>query len=1211
VYIPEVHGEYVDLLVAALGVDPRRWRRKTGDRSSPRNIALTGHYGSGKSSVLLEVERRLGERAINVALSSLGTDASPRGRVDSSDGSPGPPALTNLIQKEIVKQLLYRRAPHRMRGSRYQRTDSFRWWSASGWGLALGALLVVVGALAGLVHAIDQAFPGKIAEHHHWVGWLVLCLFGVGLAGAAVAAQRTFYDRFLVTNLSAGPAAVTLSAKENSYFDEYLDEIVYFFQRSKVAVVIFEDLDRFKDPHIFEALRELNTVLNNAEQIKTRPVRFVYGIRDSVFEQLGEVFDLAGDTPYIGHQKSASWDVAASANRTKFFDLVIPMVPFISHRTSRDLLRSEFAGVEPRPSDQVLDLAASYLTDMRVIKNIRNEYVIYAKRILPPLGLEGLLPDQLFAMTAYKNEHMEDYERVREGRSGIDRLFEMAARLLREQAENADAGVAVARSSIGESETAVLDADAFGLRLNAVMEILSGGLLPQATYRVGSATYSSSQAGEPALWKEIGDGADLRLVVQRPGAVPIDVTYSREQLEILLSIRLDGELWSAEIRTRRQNEMEAAIAVRDSITHMTVPTLLQRQDLTLVFDGEHRSLREVAEAVLPSRLAVALVRAGFIDENYNLYVTSFTGVAISPSAMNFILRVVQRDDPDPYYHFSSPNDVQRVIDEEGERLLSGRAVLNIEVFDFLLANDPPKLSVILRRIAGSGSDEEGFLDLYLHEGARSESLVRLLAASWPGIFVFLAASDAREDDKLKFVDAALEAITSAVSYVIDTDARSLIESSASRLRVFTQPISDDRATAIALLLGANSMNLHDLASVAEPLRTQVVDKGLYTMTAANLQFAAGEDGLALDELRINPAVYRHVLWTLDEYLDAIGPDQATVRETANFAQIINDITTNGFLSEGREERRSVIDLASAECTVVDLEEVVETAWLDVVAAQRLLTSGINVLAYADRFGIDKSMTALLARTDELVKPLGTDEQRMRLALTVLRTKALVPAARTGLVRTLALEEFVPPSALGAEETELIPTLVSAGIVEDGLSTWEWLADADWEVREELVVSSVAFPDYFVEANLSSEDLLKIARSERIRTSTKMLLVEHMDALMDRWNSSLASYIAALAGREKAQLSVAQLVALAGAGASPKGILLGVEPILTSASEPELRSLLAELPEPYNGLTEPSRKSLRLPLFAEPLVARLKALGVVTSYKPRRGGTELTVFRRHS
>lgn len=59
-YDPELHGVYSDAIESAL----RRSKLEV------RNIALTGSYGVGKSSILKEVARRHKRRVIAVSLSS-------------------------------------------------------------------------------------------------------------------------------------------------------------------------------------------------------------------------------------------------------------------------------------------------------------------------------------------------------------------------------------------------------------------------------------------------------------------------------------------------------------------------------------------------------------------------------------------------------------------------------------------------------------------------------------------------------------------------------------------------------------------------------------------------------------------------------------------------------------------------------------------------------------------------------------------------------------------------------------------------------------------------------------------------------------------------------------------------------------------------------------------------------------------------------------
>lgn len=44
-------------------------------QSTVRNIALTGNYGTGKSSILAEVSRRYGKRALSISLSTLGGES--------------------------------------------------------------------------------------------------------------------------------------------------------------------------------------------------------------------------------------------------------------------------------------------------------------------------------------------------------------------------------------------------------------------------------------------------------------------------------------------------------------------------------------------------------------------------------------------------------------------------------------------------------------------------------------------------------------------------------------------------------------------------------------------------------------------------------------------------------------------------------------------------------------------------------------------------------------------------------------------------------------------------------------------------------------------------------------------------------------------------------------------------------------------------------
>lgn len=230
-----------------------------------RNIALSGNYGVGKSSILQEVSRLKKDEVVELSLSTL----APIEESDLDDSVPRQATTpTNRIQQEIVKQLLYREEPQKTVGSRFRRIERFQ-----------PRREAVVSVLVGFVTMIILMITGwgatvALTLKPLWDAglWMYLVIWIVA-AGVAYLARSLLHGRIHIKQFSAGAAAVTLDEKSVSYFDQYLDEIVYFFETSKYRIVIFEDVDRFNDSHIFETLRSLNTLLNAAPQIEDRPVR--------------------------------------------------------------------------------------------------------------------------------------------------------------------------------------------------------------------------------------------------------------------------------------------------------------------------------------------------------------------------------------------------------------------------------------------------------------------------------------------------------------------------------------------------------------------------------------------------------------------------------------------------------------------------------------------------------------------------------------------------------------------------------------------------------------------------------------------------------------------------------------------------------------------------------------------------------------------------
>ena len=53
-----------------------------------------------------------------------------------------------------------------------------------------------------------------------------------------------------------------MNKKDDSYFDKYLNEVLYLFEQVDADAIVFEDMDRFNSNVIFERLREVNNLTN-------------------------------------------------------------------------------------------------------------------------------------------------------------------------------------------------------------------------------------------------------------------------------------------------------------------------------------------------------------------------------------------------------------------------------------------------------------------------------------------------------------------------------------------------------------------------------------------------------------------------------------------------------------------------------------------------------------------------------------------------------------------------------------------------------------------------------------------------------------------------------------------------------------------------------------------------------------------------------------
>ncbi|MEV8374988.1 hypothetical protein AB0P21_19785 [Kribbella sp. NPDC056861] len=1178
----EQHGSYVTHLEAAL------------EDSSLRNIALTGNYGIGKSSILDEVRRKRRDKTLNLSLSTLG-DVPPEPEPAAPAAEPMP--LTNRIQKEIVKQLLYRELPTRVPHSRYRRLGKFRfgheWVVTTVFVATVGILLILLGLMP----------PVLGSKSVHWL------ISGIGYAAVVLLAstlltwgRMALSSRWSIDKFSAAGTSVSL-ARSETYFDKYLDEIVYFFEVTTTDVVIFEDIDRFDDPRIFETLRELNTLLNGTKQLEDQPIRFVYAIKDSIFEQIGRAVS-------IEQGADAADAELARANRTKFFDLVIPVIPFITHRSARDLMARTF---EPTGvSTKLIDLVGKHLTDMRLIKNIYNEFMVFSGRLLGTTdGMPGLTADALLAMVVYKNIHLSDFEQISRGKSKLDELYRLSRQAVRETIDRLELRVLEIDKALRLGESEDKRAQQLGIALQAYLDRVARHWNPRyvlVDVRLDGRAFAVGEWGSPEFWQLLtSPGTPVGATIGYQGQPQNNIKCSVEDLREALGDDLDAEAWAVHDREKLSSEQDEARQLIEFVRYADLAGLCTRPQVTVEMEGENHPFEHAVEVTCASRLAAELVRAGYLDRNFTLYVSQYYGVRVSAAVTNYIVHNVQPGIIDMHYVFGGAGDIEALLEERGKGFLDEPSAYNIAVVDHLAARADQRLQPILTRLARFGDQERGFLDAYLQGGEHTEAFVEQLAGSWPGAYVYLARdAEVTDERRIALLSAALLGGSEHVDYEFADEFAQVVGESAGQMQTLTGLLDAGTAARVVSVLRRAALRFDDLSLLAPVLRQLAVEHNLYVFSVENLRAAMGGTGsLALDRVRATslPA-YQRCLDCLDRYVSLIKTDSGTpnsVEDPAEFTSILKEL--DGYGSAG--SRELVVQWASPACLVMSVSVVPADAWRPLARHHRLLASFENVKAYLEHFDeVDPDLAVLITMAGTIVdSEAASDTDKNMVALFLLNAHETLPYAsiRVAAVYSLNLESCLDPILITPEPGPLLGLLLKFRLVSDEVETFSRFADAGWPAIEAGIDCSSKFAS-FVSPELIGESLLaELFGSLLIDEQLKHQILSELEDYAPSGQAEGLLAAARFARNTSAVLTAGQLRLMAGAGA-PADLLI---PLLVAAeqslTDADLSVVLGAFPEPYRRLAGSGGENFSVPNNEEhsQLLRRLRQQGVVKDYRKKR------------
>lgn len=554
-----------------------------------KNIAIVAKLGAGKSSVIetyLSKFRKKDKRSKNSNKSkyvkiSLATFNKEK-------------YSENDIERSILQQLLYSQNSHTLPHSKIERTNS-----PSMLKTLLNTICIIVAILSFTFLTIqlsNNAFFNKTC-------YIVLAFF-VASFGCVIYSILYFGK---LKKVKYKDFEVETESKDTlSIINKMVDEILYFFERVKVDLVIFEDLDRLPETEIFVKLRELNTIINNSSNKKCKKVTFLYAIKNDLIESEEE--------------------------RAKFFDFILSIIPIINPITAEEKIREIFSNREKevKLNDEFVKDISFYIPDMRVLKNIVNDYIITRSRIVNEVNKDRMKNEILFTLSLYRNLFPKEYTELEDKTSEficllnknllINMLCEKTKKEIIEY-EN--------KLSLAENEKSN-DIDELKLILKGM---------------IGSESRSYSDANTISIdsissFKSI-DWNNIFHPYYKSYKASISSDKMEEIRKFNFAQREENIIYKAE---NKKEEINAKISDLNNqisnIINLSFNELVNQIGVDEVFNKFLKNNEELQKLNEPlTNFWKFAIKNGYIDDHYTEYIYNFDSKIISPTDIEFIKKV--------------------------------------------------------------------------------------------------------------------------------------------------------------------------------------------------------------------------------------------------------------------------------------------------------------------------------------------------------------------------------------------------------------------------------------------------------------------------------------------------------------------------------------------------------------------------------------------
>lgn len=877
------------------------------DNSDIKNVAISGAYSAGKSSVLASYKKKHSNLCfLHISLAHF----RPFDQEDETEIS------ESVLEGKILNQLI-----HQIPSDKIPQTN-FRVKKRISPKSVIERTVGVVLLLMSIIYftCFDTWEKYVVTLPNNWFKSILslsthqyaLIADGLLIAGLLFYAVYSFINVqknknvFRKLNLQGNEIEI-FEESDDSYFDKYLNEVLYLFENTEADVIVFEDMDRFNANKVFERLREVNTLANIQLQKEDKKVlRFFYLLRDDIF---------------------------VSKDRTKFFDYIVPIVPVVDSSNSYDQFISHFknGGIFEKFDVNFLQGLSLYIDDMRILKNIYNEFIIYYNR----LNITELDCNKMLAIIAYKNLFPRDFADLQLNQGFVYTLFNKKDEFIKSE-------ITEIKKAIEEKQNRIT--------LSQKEQLVSMRELNAAFADKYLKDYNWSRKNDSDLSNFVMNYLN--------GNNKSEYIYRKQILDDKLNEKSD-ELHQ-EILNLEQNVIEIKnkqlhqIITRDNID--TMFTITSTNEI-----GKITEFNEIKSSEYFDLLKY-LIRNGYIDETYADYITYFYENSLSRIDKTFLRSITDKKAKEYTYKLKNPQLVVsrlRLVDFDQEE------TLNYDLFTYLLQTS--RIDYVERLIEQLKDTKNfKFIGAYFDTTSELPAYIKYLNMRWSEVF-FTALNEQSLSEK------QIRRYSICSIYYSDDDIIELVNKdnclcdyiSNTRDYLAIDNPNIDRLIHCFILLGVSFIGFN-YAEINKDLFYAVYEESLYEFNAKNLQLIQREILGIMNEddifhknytllcLHPDSAITQYVNQNINEYFDVVLQiSDRTIRDDEN---VVVAVLNNTDLSI--EHKQSYI--SALRTTINSIREIVDySLWSSLLDADIVQYSECNIMDCFNAVKLNESVISYI------------------------------------------------------------------------------------------------------------------------------------------------------------------------------------------------------------------------------------------------------------